>query len=365
MAPDKFKGSLSAAAVAAALARGINSTAPDIDVERVPVADGGEGLVDTFVSAGWQRVSVRAPGPVGEPVDTGYAVRGQAAVIELADVSGLSRIPAGERDPVGSGTEGVGVLIVHALEHGATEITLGLGGSASTDGGAGLLRALGVRILDAHGRAVPRGGGALIHARTVDVSGLHPAVSAARITLALDVDNPLLGEQGAVAVFAPQKGAGPDECAVLAAALENWACVLAGDGVDWSRHPGAGAAGGTGFAALAALAARPRPGIEVVLELLNFPARIAGAGLVVTGEGSLDAQSLHGKAPVGVCATATALGIPVIAVAGRILLDAAQLHRAGFAAAYALSELEPDPVRSMTQAAELLERVGQRIGAGL
>ncbi|MGQ4619226.1 glycerate kinase [Nocardia sp. R7R-8] len=358
LAPDKFKGSLAAPEVAAALAAGLRGSAPDAEIRQVPVADGGDGTVEAFVAAGWTRVELTAPGPTGVPRRTIYARSGTTAVVELAAVVGLADLPAGRPDPLGASTFGLGVVLAHAIEHGATDIVLGLGGSASTDGGAGMLRALGVRVLDAEGRELPRGGVALTRAARLDRSGLHPGVAGTRFTLACDVDNPLLGPTGAAAVYGPQKGAGPAEVDVLESALATWARLV---GPEFARLPGAGAAGGTGFGALAVLGARVRSGIEVVLDLLDFPALLATATLVVTGEGSLDQQSLHGKAPVGVCAAADKADVPVVVVAGRTLLAPDEIEAAGFADCYALADLEPDPERSMAEAAALLERVGTRI----
>ncbi|MGV9972757.1 glycerate kinase [Nocardia beijingensis] len=360
LAPDKFKGSLAAPEVAAALAAGLRRSAPDAQIRQVPVADGGDGTVEAFVAAGWTRVEVTAPGPTGVPRRTSYARHGSTAVVELAAVVGLAILPEGRLDPLGTSTYGLGVVLAHAMEHGVTEIVLGLGGSASTDGGAGMARALGVRILDAEGRELPLGGAALAQAARLDRSGLHPGVAGTTITLACDVDNPLLGPTGAAAVYGPQKGAGPAEVDLLDNALAAWAQLV---GPEFARLPGAGAAGGTGFGALALLGARVRSGIEVVLELLDFPALLATATLVVTGEGSLDQQSLHGKAPVGVCAAARKADVPVIVVAGRTLLGSDDIRAAGFAGSYALADLEPDPERSMAEAGALLERIGARIAA--
>lgn len=360
IAPDKFKGSLTAPQVAAALAAGIGRVSPQAEIRQVPVADGGDGTVDAFVAAGWERVALMAPGPTGQSAPTAYARQGATAVVELAAVVGLTKLPGGQPDPLGAGTEGLGVVLAHALDSGATEIVIGLGGSASTDGGAGMLRALGARILDADGRELPPGGAALRHADRLDCTALHPGIAKAAFTLASDVDNPLLGPKGASAVYAPQKGAGPDELPMLEAALTNWARV-AGPGC--ADQPGAGAAGGTGFGALAVLGARMRSGIDLILELLDFPDLLTGATLVVTGEGSLDSQSLHGKAPIGVCEIARAAGIPVVAAVGRTTLTPAEVRGAGFTACYALSDLEPDPDRSIAHAAELLERVAEDIAA--
>ncbi|WP_253788251.1 glycerate kinase [Nocardia amikacinitolerans] len=358
LAPDKFKGSLTASEVAAALAAGIASVRPDAEIRPVPVADGGDGTVDAFVAAGWERVETIAPGPTGVPAAAAYARRGDTAVVELAEVVGLVKLPGRRFDPLGAGTEGLGVVIADALDRGATHIVLGLGGSASTDGGAGLLRTLGVRVLDGDGHELPSGGGSLVRAAHVDRAALHPKAAAARFTLACDVDNPLLGPKGAVAVYGPQKGADADHLTILEAALTNWANLV---GPEFAELPGAGAAGGTGFGALAVLGAEVRSGIEVLLELLDFPALLRDASLVVTGEGSLDAQSLHGKAPIGVCRAARAAGVPVVAVAGRVELSPEALRAAGFTTCYPLSDLQPDPARSIADAAQLLERIGARI----
>ncbi|MCU1645940.1 MAG: glxK [Nocardia sp.] len=358
LAPDKFKGSLTAAEVAAALARGIRRAAPHTDVRQLPVADGGDGTVDAFLAAGWERVPVRALGPTGRTVDTAYAVRGDTAVIELAAVVGVVKLPGGVLDPVGASTYGLGLVIADALDRGVRDIVLGLGGSASTDGGAGMLHALGLRIRDTRGAELSWPEIVLGRGDRVDRTGLHPALAQTRITLASDVDNPLLGPAGAAAVYAPQKGAGPAEIATLEAALTIWAQLI---GPEWADKPGAGAAGGTGFGAMAVLGAVPRSGIDVVLDLVDFPAHLTGADLIVTGEGSLDLQSLHGKAPMGVATAARRADIPVVAVSGRLQLTPDQWHAAGFAAAYALTDLEPDPVRCMADAANLVERIGERL----
>ncbi len=373
MAPDKFKGSLAAPEVAAALAAGIAREVPDAEVRQVPVADGGDGTVDAFVAAGWERVRVDTVGPTGAPHSASYAVRGNTAVVELAAAVGLVELPGGRTDPMGAGTYGLGVLIRHALDHGLREVVLGLGGSASTDGGAGMLQALGLRILDEDDTEIGVGAAALARARRLDYSDLHPAVRDAVFVLAGDVDNPLLGPDGAAAVFAPQKGASPPQCAELEAILAQWAHLVDTSGhpfgtrdahqrgADLAGHPGAGAAGGTGFGAMAVLGARQRSGIEVILELIDFAGRVRDADLVVTGEGAMDEQTLRGKAPAGVAAAARAASVPVVAVAGRCALDSEQLHGAGIARCYPLIDLEPDPARSIAEAARLLEELGARI----
>ena len=364
IAPDKFRGSLSAPEVAAHLAAGLIRAAPATEVVQVPVADGGDGTLDAALSAGYRRVPVRAEGPTGEPVETAYAERNGVAVVEMADVSGLRLLPDGRAMARTASSYGTGEVVRAALDAGCRRIVLGVGGSASTDGGAGLVQALGARLLDAGGREVGRGGAALAVVESLDLAGLHPALGEAEVVVASDVDNPLLGPRGAAAVYGPQKGASPADVAELDAALSQWAqAVRSVTGDDVADRPGAGAAGGVGFAALAVLGATLRPGIDLVLDLVGFRAALPGAGLVVTGEGSLDEQTLHGKAPAGVAAAARAADVPVVAVAGRSLLDLTDLAPTGIRAAYALTDIEPDPARCMSEAGPLLERLATRVAA--
>jgi glycerate 2-kinase len=362
VAPDKFKGSLPAAQVAEAIAAGLRSGSPAAELVTVPVADGGDGTVDAAAAAGFERVPVMVDGPTGEPVPASYARRGEVAVIELACACGLMRLPGGRREPLTASSFGAGQALAAALEAGARRIIFGVGGSASTDGGAGLLQALGARVLDTRGEPLARGGAALRDVAALDLTGLHPALSASSVILATDVVNPLTGPYGAAEMYGPQKGATPAQVSELANGLRRWAAVVTeATGTDWSQAPGAGAAGGAGFAALAVPRAEPRPGIGVVLDLADLDAALDGTALVITGEGSLDAQTLAGKAPMGVAQAAARRGIPVIAVAGRSTLTEDELARAGIAAVYTLSDLEPDPARSSAEADLLLRRVGQSI----
>jgi glycerate kinase len=287
----------------------------------------------------------------------------------MAAASGLAVLPGGRPAPLTATSLGTGQLLRAALDLGCTDVALGVGGSACTDGGAGLLAALGARLTGDDGADLGPGGGALTRLARVDLAGLDRRLGALRLVLATDVDNPLLGPAGAAAVYGPQKGAGPADVALLETGLTRWATLL-GEALGGSlgpaaaaaaRQPGAGAAGGVGFACLAALRAVRRPGVDVVLDLAGFDAALAGAGLVVTGEGSLDAQTLHGKAPAGVAARARAAGVPVVAVAGRCLLAPAELRAAGFDAAAALTDLEPDPACCMRDAGPLLRRVAARL----
>jgi glycerate kinase len=363
VAPDKFKGSLTASEVAAHIAAGLRRVLPGLDVREVPVADGGDGTLDTAVAAGFRRVPVRAAGPTGDPVDSAYAERDGVAVVELADVSGLRRLTGGPQ-PLRASSYGTGQVVRAALDAGVHTVVLGLGGSACTDGGAGFVQALGARLLDAHGVELLLGGAALSALERIDARGLHPRVREVEIVVASDVDNPLLGSRGAAAVYGPQKGATLDQVAQLDAALARWAHVVHRDlHVDAADRPGAGAAGGVGFAALAVLNATMRPGIAYLLDLVGFHHDLAGARLVVTGEGSLDEQTLHGKAPAGVAAAARDAGVPVVAVAGRNRLAREDLATAGIMGVYALTDVEPDPQRCMTEAGPLLERLAADLAA--
>ena len=362
IAPDKFKGSLPAAEVADAIAAGLRDEWPEAELVTVPVADGGDGTVDAAVAAGLERVPVTVDGPTGEPVHASYARRGEVAVIELADACGLMRLPGGRPAPLTASSFGCGQVLAAALAAGARQIILGVGGSASTDGGAGLLQALGAQVLDARGEPLARGGAALRDVAALDLTGLHPALRVSSVILATDVVNPLTGPDGAAEVYGPQKGASPEQVTELAGGLRRWAAVVAAaTGTDRSQAPGAGAAGGVGFAALAVLGAHARPGIELVLDLVDFDAALDGAALVITGEGSLDTQTLAGKAPAGVARAAATRGIPVVAVAGRSTLTEDQLATTGICRVYTLSDLEPDPARSSAQASTLLRRVGRAL----
>ena len=363
VAPDKFEGSLTAGQAAQAIRVGLLRARPDAEVVGLPLGDGGAGTLEALVAAGFERVPVPASGPTGEPVQATIAVDGDRSFVELAEASGLKRLPGGRRAPLEATTYGTGELIEAALDRGVRRLVLGIGGSATTDGGAGMAAALGVRFLDDAGAELPPGGAALLRLARVDTAGLDPRLRGVEVTVAADVDNPLVGPEGAAHVFAPHKGAGPDEVLLLDSALRRYARVLAADlGVDLADTPGAGAAGGLGAGAIAFLGAGIRSGIELVLELVGFNRAVVTADLVVTGEGKLDTQSLRGKAPVGVARAATAHGVPVVALAGVIEVAARELRAAGFEEAHALTELEPDPARCMAEAAPLLERLAERVG---
>ena len=336
---------------------------------RVPVADGGDGTVDAALAAGYERVPLRATGPTGEPVDTAFAEREGVAVVEMADVSGLRLLPPDRLAPLTASSYGTGEVVRAALDRGCHTVVLGIGGSASTDGGAGMVQALGARLLDSAGAELPRGGAALAALDRVDLSGLDPRLARARVVVASDVDNPLLGSHGAAAVYGPQKGADPQQVALLDAALARWADAVeaaAGPGDPSFRdRAGAGAAGGVGYVAMALLRGELEPGIGLVLNLVRFADHLPGARLVITGEGSLDEQTLNGKAPAGVAAAAVAAGVPVVAVAGRLALSADRLRAAGIDRAYALVDIEPDVQRCLAEAGPLLEQLARRLAHDL
>lgn len=366
VAADKFKGSLTAVQVAERVTAGLRRVVPDVRVEALPVADGGDGTVAAAVAAGFERREVRVAGPLGAEVTAAYALREGTAVVEMAEASGLHRLPGGVLAPLTASTRGSGELLRAALDAGARTIVFGVGGSATTDGGAGMLAALGARFLQADGRPVAPGGGGLARLASADLSGLDLRLADVELVLASDVDNPLTGPKGAPAVYGPQKGASPDDVTALDAALGHFAKVLEGtEGVGaraagYAASPGAGAAGGIGFGAML-LGARFRPGIEVMLDVLGFAPALQWADLVITGEGSLDEQTLHGKAPAGVAAAARAAGKEVVAVCGRLALPAEALGRAGIRRAYPLTDVEPDVAKCIADAGPILERVAEAV----
>lgn len=365
IAADKFKGSLAAQEVVAATADGIRAALGDgVQILAVPMADGGEGTLEAAIFAGFERRAAAVRGPLGETVQAEWALRGGEAVIEMAAASGLELVPEARRDGLRASSHGTGDLVRAALDAGASTVVLAVGGSASTDGGAGMLESLGFRLLDASDEPVPPGAAGLRSIARIDTVGAHPRLREARFVLANDVDNPLCGPRGAAAVFGPQKGLGAADVPAADAGLRHWAGLLAealGLGAEAAEAPGAGAAGGVGYAALAALGAEPRPGALLVAELVGLPEALVGADLAITGEGSFDEQSLGGKAPMGVLAAARRQGVPTVVVCGRSLLSQAQWRRAGFTAVYTLSDRAASPEQSMREAARLLRATGEEI----
>ncbi|MBO1756618.1 glycerate kinase [Allobranchiibius sp. CTAmp26] len=352
VAVDKFKGSLSAAQAADHIGVGLQSVDPAVQIVTAPVADGGDGTVDAMIAVGFDPREVTVAGPTGAPVRATFAVRENTCVVELANSCGLQLLPGGTPAPMTASSHGLGQAMAAALDSGCDRLVVGVGGSAGTDGGAGMLTALGARILDGHDRPVTPGGAGLRDVRRVDLTGAQARLAGVRLELACDVDNPLTGEHGAAQVYGPQKGATAEQVHLLDDALAHFASVA---GRELADRPGAGAAGGVGYAALL-LGARLTSGIETVLELTGFAGLLSAADLVITGEGSLDAQSLRGKAPVGVARAARAHGVPVRALAGRVLSTPGELRAAGLDAAYALTDLETDLDTCMKDAGTLLER---------
>ncbi|WP_424211094.1 glycerate kinase [Streptomyces sp. BI20] len=368
IAADKFKGSLTAVQVAERVTAGLRAAVPGVEVETLPVADGGDGTVAAAVAAGFERREVRVAGPIGEEVTAAYALRDGTAVVEMAEASGLQLLPKGVFAALTATTHGSGEVLKAALDAGARTIVFGVGGSATTDGGAGMLTALGARFLKADGTPVGPGGGGLAELATADLSGVDPRFAEVEFVLASDVDNPLTGPKGAPAVYGPQKGASPEDVATLDAALAHYAEVLSesigGKALELAASPGAGGAGGIGYGALL-LGASFRPGIELMLEVLGFAEALERADVVITGEGSLDEQTLHGKAPAGVAAAARAAGKEVVAVCGRLALEQDTLKAAGIRRAYPLTEIEPDTAKCIANAGPLLEEVARNIAADL
>jgi glycerate kinase len=367
VAPDKFKGSLSGAEVAAALAAGLRRAGRSTRVIELPVADGGDGTVAMVLAHGFRPVSREVHGPTGESVVATYAVREDTAVIEMAAAAGLALLPGDGPDETTArtaSTYGVGQLVADALDRGARRIVLGMGGSATTDGGAGMAVALGARLEGPDGQVRPNGGSSLLSIERIDLDGLDHRLAGATVLVACDVDNTLTGPAGAAHTYGPQKGADAPTVELLDRALTRWADVVAAaTSRDLRDLPGAGAAGGLGFGAAAVLGAQVVSGIDFLLDLSGFDELAGRADLVIVGEGSLDEQSLRGKGPIGVAARAARAGTAAVAVVGRSTVAESQVHDLGIRRIYPLSDLEPDAHRSMRRAAELLETIAGRIAA--
>jgi glycerate 2-kinase len=322
VAPDKFKGTLTASQAAAAMATGWRRARPADDLDELPIADGGEGTLDAIVAAlGGERRSVTVTGPLGDPVRAEFGLVRRAgrrlAIVEMAQASGLQLIGTGRRDPLRASSFGTGEVIAAACREGVDEVVVCIGGSATNDGGAGVAQAIGVRLLDQRGNDIRRGGAALLDLVTIDLRTLDRAVAAARFIVAVDVDNPLTGPLGASSVYAPQKGASTEDVVLLDRALAHFAAVVARDlGVDVRALPGGGAAGGLGAGLVAFVGAGLRPGADVVMDAIGFDGRLAGADVVLTGEGRFDEQSLHGKAVGTVLERASRGGVASVVLCG-------------------------------------------------
>ena len=333
IAPDSYKESLSALEVATQIELGFKDIFPHAHYVKVPMADGGEGTVQAMAEATHGRiVDVQVTGPLGQPVKGFYALTGDGrmAMIEMAAASGLALVPAEQRNPEVTTSYGTGELIKAALDAGARHLILGIGGSATNDGGAGMLQALGVQLLDGSGQAIGRGGAPLAQLARIDASGIDARLAACTIEVACDVDNPLTGPRGASAIFGPQKGASTEAVQQLDANLKHFAQIIQRDiGVDVDQIPGAGAAGGMGAAMLAFFQGQLRPGCEIIAKAVGLEQAIQGASLVITGEGRIDQQTIFGKTPFGVATVAKQHGVPVIGIAGSLGTNAQAVHDHG------------------------------------
>lgn len=360
IAPDKFKGSLSSREAAQAISRGFSRGWPEAEKAICPLADGGEGTMEVMVDAtGGKTVECDVTGPLGKQrrASLGILGDGRTAVVEMAAASGLELIPPAERDPGATTTAGTGELILCALDMGIRRVVVGIGGSATNDGGTGMASALGVRFLDARGEELPRGGANLTSLVRLDMRGLDPRVKDSEIVVASDVTNPLLGDSGASMVYAPQKGASEEEVELLErglARLAELASAFISPGLE--EKPGAGAAGGLGFGLAAFLGASIRPGIEVVMEAVGFQAMLKGCGLVITGEGKLDSQTAYGKTVIGVAREAHGRGIPVLALGGEVARGAEELQSMGITSILGISLGPISLDESIRRGGELLER---------
>jgi len=365
IAPDSFKGSLTALEAANAMEEGLKRVFPKAEIVKVPMADGGEGTVQSLVDAtGGRIVKKVVTGPLGDKVEAQFGILGdgRTAVIEMASASGLPLVPPDKRNPMVTTTYGTGELIKAALDMGCRRFIIGIGGSATNDGGGGMAQALGVKLLDKDGNDIPFGGGGLLKLDRIDISTLDPRIAESEIVVACDVDNPLTGPRGAARVYSPQKGATPEMVEILDKALERFAEAVKRDlGRDIKDVPGAGAAGGLGAGLMAFLNAKLQLGVDIVIEATGLEEKVKGADLVITGEGGIDSQTVYGKTPIGVAKVAKKFGIPVLAVAGGISDDASVVYEHGIDG---LMSIIPRPItldEAMAQGPKLLSDAAERI----
>ena len=372
IAPDSFKGTLTALEAAECIETGLKQALKHLVVRKIPMADGGEGTVQTIVEATGGKIHKRrVSGPLGRPAQAfwGMTGDGHTAVIEMACASGLALLKSSEYNPLKTSTRGTGELICAALDKGARKILIGIGGSATNDGGMGMARALGVRFLDARGKELPEGGGALEKLESIDIRGLDQRICKTVVEVACDVDNPLTGKRGAAAVYGPQKGASPEMVRQLDNGLKNFARVIKRDlGISIGRVPGAGAAGGLGGGLMAFLGGELRPGVDIVMDAVQLRRRLKDCRLVITGEGRMDGQTVNGKTPSGVARTAVALGIPVVAIAGCLGDDVYHVRSIGIDAYFSTQKHnvteEELPKIGAAALVECAEQVGRLLGLG-
>ena len=365
IAPDKFKESLTAAEAAKAIARGIRRILPGAQLKIFPLSDGGEGLVETLAEAAEGTIfSTTVNDPLGGKVEARWALinNGQSAVVEMAEASGLSLLPPESRNPGVTSTYGTGELIIAALDKGCSEIIIGIGGSATNDGGAGMACALGAKLLDKDGRPLDPGGLELLKLDRIDISNLDPRIKDVSCKVASDVDNPLTGQHGASFVYGPQKGAKMDMVKELDRSLSHYASILKKDlGTDVEQIPGAGAAGGLGAGLIVFMGAELHSGIDLVLDTLKVEQEMDKACLIITGEGRLDKQSLRGKVPMGIAKRAKNYGVPVIVLAGSVEVDNEELYKAGITAAFSITDGPMKLEEAVSRGAELLENKAEAL----
>lgn len=369
IAPDSFKGSLTAKQVAESIERGIRKVKKNIHIEKVPMADGGEGTVQSLVDATEGRmVYTKVFDPLMRKIEAFYGILGDGstAIIEMSAASGLPLISKEEKNPLVTTTYGTGQLFMHALNQGCRSFVIGIGGSATNDGGVGMMKALGVRFIDSQGQDIGFGGGELDKIHTIDISGLDNRISDCQITVACDVDNPLCGLRGASRVFGPQKGATEEMVEVLDSNLAHYAKAIKSQlGISIIDVPGAGAAGGLGGGLMAFLQAKLKRGIDIVIDATGLEESIKGAALVITGEGSIDYQTQFGKTPYGVAMVAKKYGIPVIAIAGSIGKDAYTLYEKGFNSIFSIMDKPMTLEEAIENSEVLLENTAERIMRGI
>lgn len=340
IAPDSFKESLTALEAAQAIENGMRKVLSEADFVKIPMADGGEGTVQSLVDATEGSIITKTvTGPLGEPVEAFFGISGdkKTAVIEMAAASGLHLVPIEKRNPLITTTRGTGELIIAALEYGIEHIIIGIGGSATNDGGAGMAKALGIKMLDPAGKEIDEGGGALAEIAAINTDAIDPRLASVRIEVACDVDNPLTGPRGASAIFGPQKGATPEMVQQLDANLSHYADMIRKEvGTDIEHIEGAGAAGGLGGGLMAFLSAELKSGVDIVLEATKLEDQLQDADFVITGEGKIDGQTVFGKTPIGVAKTAKKHSIPVIAIAGSLGSDSHKVHEHGIDAVFSI-----------------------------
>ncbi|RTZ17873.1 glycerate kinase [Vibrio aquaticus] len=369
IAPDSYKESLTAMEVATAIESGFKEIMPDAEYIKLPMADGGEGTVQSLVDAtGGEIVSVAVTGPLGQSVEGFYGLLGDGstAVIEMAAASGLHLVEPDQRNPLLTTTFGTGELVKAALDKGVSHIIVGIGGSSTNDGGVGMAQALGAKLLDSQGNDLPFGGGALADLATIDLSNLNPRLASIQLEVACDVDNPLCGPKGASHVFGPQKGATPEMIEQLDANLAHYAEVIRQtNGKEVLNQAGAGAAGGLGAALLGLFDATLRPGINIVMDAVNLAEVVKDADLVITGEGRIDSQTIHGKTPIGVARTAKLYNLPVIGIAGSTAQDCRVVHDHGLDAVYSVVLGATDLPTALKEAAFNVEMTSRNVAAAL